>query len=309
MSVETITPVPPSSAVAPAAESPVPGVDPVVKQYDRPVLFYVVATAVPWVCWLAAGFLSHRSEQTSAVQLATAALGVIGLAAPVGVAAWLIRRKPALVADVRARLRWPGQASRGFVIAAFALMPGSVLVASAISLLLGYDADQFQLRDGWTFSAGVLPVWFTLVAAAVLEELAWHSYGTDALISRMRVFSASMLFALIWTVWHLPLSSIEGYYHAEVVEQGWLQTLNFPLSLVAFVLLMNWIYFRSGRSIILAVIVHISANFGNEVFNTHEDTKLIQTALLLAVCVVVVIKDRELFFRRPQRVVAAAKAA
>lgn len=302
MSDEVTATPPRTNAASPTAA----GIDPVVTQYDRPALFYVLATVIPWLCWLAAAFFSHRPEQTPAVQLATAALGVVGLAAPVAVAAWLISRKRALIDDVRKRLAWPRRAGWVFVVAAFALMPGSTLVASAISLLFGYDADQFQLRDGWTFSAGVLPVWFTLVAAAVLEELAWHSYGTDALIRRMRVFSASMLFALIWTLWHLPLSFIKGYYHAEVVAQGWLQTLNFPLSLVAFVLLMNWIYFRSGRSILLAVVVHISANFGNEVFNTHEDTKIIQTALLLVVCAIVVTKDRRLFFRRPRSGVVSA---
>src|SRR5699024_11531146 len=88
----------------------------------------------------------------------------------------------------------------------------------------------FHLRAGYAFSAGVLPVWITLLGAAIFEEFAWHGYGTDTLIRRMSVFTASIVFTLIWFLWHIPLAFIEGYYHNEVVESGVLHTLNFPAS-------------------------------------------------------------------------------
>lgn len=76
--------------------------------------------------------------------------------------------------------------------------------------------------------------------------------------------------------------------------------LNFPLSMVAFVLLMNWLYFRGGRSILIPIVFHLTANLVNEIFLTDPDTKIIQTGLLLVVAAVVVWRDRELFFARPQ---------
>ena len=45
---------------------------------------------------------------------------------------------------------------------------------------------------------------------------------------------------------------------------------------------------------------HITASFANEIFLTHPDTKIIQTSLLLTLSAVVVARNRELFFRRPQ---------
>lgn len=272
---------------------------PVATRYDRPVLFYVLATAIPWAFWFAAAYLSHLPEQTSAVQVWTAVLGLAGLVAPVFVVVGLVRNRPELRADIRRRLVWPAGARWGFVAGALVLLLASLLAAQAISLLFGYSADQFLLRDGFTFSAGLLPVWVTLLGAALFEEVAWHSYGTDALVARMRVFTASMLFTVIWALWHLPLAFIDGYYHSEVVETGWLHTLNFPLSMVAFVLIMNWLYFRTGRSILITVVFHATANVVNEVFMTHEDTKIIQTALLLIVAAIVVVRDRDLFFGRP----------
>src|SRR5690625_2407510 len=197
---------------------------------------------------------------------------------------------------------WPGRGALtgSTSLVRSSLLPVSLLLAQVISLPLGYSAEQFLLRDGYTFSAGLLPVWVTLLGAAVVEELAWHSYGTDTLIRRMSVFSASMVFTVIWVLWHLPLSFIDGYYHNEVVKSGVLHTLTFPASMIAFVILMNWLYFRCGRSILIPIIFHISANFSAEMFMTDPDSKVIQTGILLILSVVVVIKERRLFFTRPE---------
>ena len=58
-----------------------------------------------------------------------------------------------------------------------------------------------------------------------------------------------------------------------------------------------------GRNIPLTIVFHLVANVGNELFLTHPDTKVIQTAILLVVCVVVVWRDRELFLTRPGRAI------
>lgn len=273
----------------------------IVSHYNKPVLFYVLTTIIPWAFWLLAAHLSHQPNQTSGVRVFTAILQLAGLIAPLGVVGWLVRNKPALRADIRQRLLWPRGASPFYLACAVLLPLGSLLAAQGLSLLFGYSADQFQLRGGFSFTAGLIPVWIVLGLAALLEELAWHSYGTDALVTRMRLFWASLLFTVIWALWHFPLALIKGYYQAEVVQQGWLHALNFPLSMVAFVLIMNWLYYRTGRSIAVAVLFHASANYSNELFNTHPDSKLIQTVLFLIVAGVAVWRNRELFFRWPLR--------
>ena len=78
-----------------------------------------------------------------------------------------------------------------------------------------------------------------------------------------------------------------------------LHTLNFPASMIAFVLLMNWLYFRCGRSILIPIIFHISANFSAEMFMTDPDSKIIQTVLLLLLSLIIVVLDRKLFFNKP----------
>jgi len=71
-----------------------------------------------------------------------------------------------------------------------------------------------------SFSSGMLvSAWFLIMFAPVVEELAWHSYGTDALRQRFSLFTTSMIFAVYWVLWHLPLGFVKGYYQNQVVVE------------------------------------------------------------------------------------------
>ncbi len=276
---------------------------PVVARYRRPWLFYGLSTAIPWALWFTAGYLSRLPEPTTARLATMAVLGLGGLFAPLVVAWSLVRKDPVLRADVLHRLVNVREVPGWAWAVSLLLLPVALLVATAVSLLLGYSPEQFLLRGGVSFTAGLIPAWLTLVLAPVVEELAWHSYGTDALASRYSVWRTSLVFGVIWFFWHVPLGTIQGYYQNEVVETGLLASLNFALSVFPFLILMNWVYYRSGRNILVAIVFHLTANLGNELFLTHPDTKVIQTALLLVVCGFVLRHERELFFTRPKRVV------
>ncbi len=272
--------------------------DPITTRYEHPWLFFGLATAIPWALWFAAGYLSHRTEHAFLVDIAVVFCEFAGLLAPVVVAAVLIVRA-GLSKDVLGRLTNLHQIRPLFGVFAVLGLPLALLLGTALSLPLGYSPEQFLLRGGFTFTAGLVPVWIPLALAPILEELAWHGYGTDALVARWSVFKTSTIFAVIWALWHLPLASIKGYYQAEVVDTGWLSTVNFLVSIFPFMILMNWLYYRCERSIIVAIVFHLSANFGNEIFRTHPDTKAIQTVILLIVSGFVLWRDRKLFFSRP----------
>jgi hypothetical protein len=107
-----------------------------------------------------------------------------------------------------------------------------------------------------------------------------------------------MIFAVYWAFWHFPLSFINGYYHSNLVESGMLYSLNFVVSMIPFVLIMNWLYYKTNRNILLPVVFHITAGFFNEIFATHPMSKVIQTGLLLIVSVYLVITEKEMFFKR-----------
>lgn len=176
-------------------------------------------------------------------------------------------------------------------------MVTSILLAQTISLLFGHSTSQFALSGKFTFTAGIFPAWFLLFIAPVLEELAWHSYGTDCLRKRFNLFTVSMIFAVFWALWHFPLSFIKDYYQSNLVETGMIYSINFAVSLIPFVLLMNWLYYKTGRNIFVVIVFHITAGFFNEIFSTLPDSKVIQTVILLILSIVIVIKDRNFFFK------------
>ncbi|MCB1679094.1 MAG: CPBP family intramembrane metalloprotease [Halioglobus sp.] len=56
-----------------------------------------------------------------------------------------------------------------------------------------------------------------LILAPVVEELGWHSYGTDCLRSRMSLFMTSLLFSVFLAIWHIPLAGMRDYYQSNLV--------------------------------------------------------------------------------------------
>lgn len=270
----------------------------IIKRYKRPLAFYLLSIAIPWSLWFLSAYLSHKIPFTNNLEWATGITSFAGLLAPVIIALFFMLPNKELKKDFLGRFVNFKHIEPQYFLITCCVMLLSILSAQAISLFFGYSADQFQLRGSFTFTSAIFPVWFLLLAAPIVEELAWHSYGTDSLLSRLNLFTASLLFAIFWAFWHFPLSLIKDYYHSNLVESGIIYSVNFVVSLIPFVFIMNWIYYKTNRNILLPIVFHITAVFFNEIFNTHPMSKVIQTGLLLLITIYLVIKDKDLFFKR-----------
>lgn len=268
-----------------------------IEKYRHPILFYSLSMIIPWSVWFAAGYLSHLTPSNSFYVMAASVFGIIGLVSPMIIAFSLMLSDSELRSDLYSRLFSLKKVKPFYLFMTLFLMLASILMAQAISLLFGYSAEQFKLSGGFSFTAGIFPAWFMLFLAPVLEELAWHTYGTDCLRQRFNLFKTSIIFAFFFALWHFPLSFIKNYYQANLAEEGMIYSLNFAVSLIPYVILMNWLYYKTGRNIFIVIVFHISAGFFNEIFLTHPDSKIIQTILLLVLTVFIVIKDRDFFFK------------
>lgn len=269
----------------------------ILERYRHPVLFYVLSIVIPWILWFIAGYVSHIEPRSHFHTITYSTVGMLGLISPIIVALALMMPDPILWRDFKNRLFNFRAITPWYAIITCFVMLASILVAQAISLLFGYSASQFAFSESFSFTGGLFSAWFLLLIAPILEELAWHSYGTDCLRRRLNLFTTSMIFAVFWALWHFPLSFIKDYYQSNVAESGILYSLNFVVSLIPFVILMNWLYFKTGRNIMVVIVFHITAGFFNEIFATHPMSKVIQTALLLILSIVILFKERELFFK------------
>jgi membrane protease YdiL (CAAX protease family) len=266
-----------------------------IENYRRPLLFYGLATAIPWSFWFAAAWISDLPNPTHEQVLIETVLGLAGISAPMLIAFAMIGANKMLRRDLAGRLFNFGATKPVYWLFAFGLMPASILAAIAISLFFGYDAAQFRIASVPSFTSGLMSTWAILVLVPLLEELAWHTYGTDALVSRFSLPTTCVIFAVFWGAWHAPVFLIKGYYYSNLVHQGIWDTINFPLSLFSFVFVMNWLYYRAARNVWIAVVFHITAGYFGEFFSPHPDTKIIQTVILTVLAVVVVLTNRDLF--------------
>jgi membrane protease YdiL (CAAX protease family) len=270
----------------------------IIAKYKNPIIFYSISIIIPWSFWFSAGYISHLTPYSDQYLKIASLLGFIGLLGPLGATCWLASRDSALRKDILGRIINFRSIKLKYLFLSGFLMLASILLAQAISLLFGYSPSQFSITGHFTFSSGIFPVWFLLIIAPVIEELAWHSYGTDCLRNRMNLFKTSLLFGAFWGVWHMPLSTIRDYYQSNLVATGWIYGVNFLVSIVPYVLLMNWLYYKSKRNIFIAIIFHISAGYFNEIFATHPDSKIIQTGLLLILATILILREKDFFFKR-----------
>jgi len=269
-----------------------------IEKYNRPAFFYGLSLLIPWTLWLAVAYLSHLENQNMLTQMTESGLGILGLISPLLVAAYLFVQNKDLMKDMKARFFSVGKIPAKYMFITLFMIPLSIIAAQLLSVLAGHGLEQFFISGRPTFTSMLLPPWFLLIFAPIVEEMAWHSYGTDTLRRRFNLFITSMIFAVYWVIWHLPLALVKGYYQSNVVAEGPLHSLNFALSLFVFVILMNWLYYKTNRNITVAVVFHLTANVSNEIFATHPDSKIIQTFLLLLICGYVLATERKFFFSK-----------
>jgi len=270
----------------------------IIERYNRPIFFYGLSLVIPWTLWFGAAYISHLKDINQYLMIVQGALGILGLLAPFFVALYLFISERELYSDFKNRLFKQNEFSPIYTALAFFLIFASIVISQLISLLFGHDINQFYISGSPTFNSALLSPWFILIFAPIVEELAWHSYGTDALRSKFNLFTTSIIFSVYWVIWHIPLSFIKGYYHSNVVAIGLLYSINFIFSLFVFVIIMNWLYYKTNRNIFIMIIFHLSANISNEIFATHPDSKVIQTVLLMIFAIIVIIKERKMFFSK-----------
>lgn len=109
--------------------------------YRHPVLFYSLATIIPWTFWFITAFLSH--QMPSAFTITGSTLAVIGLVSPMLIAFAMIYFDVNLRKDFISRFFNFSTVKPFYLLTTCFLMLASILLAQAISLIFGYSPDQF----------------------------------------------------------------------------------------------------------------------------------------------------------------------
>jgi CAAX protease family protein len=264
----------------------------------HPLLWFVIFTyGFSWGLWLlmilsARNLLPFRFPTTPAGSFGPAFGGLL--------TAFLLDGGKGLKAilkslgQVRARL--------GTYLFAFFLIVGVYLAGLGLS---------FAIRGVWPAVKLELPAsklvgyfFLILVLGGPLgEEIGWRGVLQPLLHRKMTPFAASLIIAVIWFGWHVPLFWLEG------AAQKGESILNFLASTTAFSFLFTWLYLKSRGSLFLAILFHTSVNFVSAVlapglvaaWQKEDASGVMLLAAFGVAAVLFVILGRRDFFRKPAR--------
>jgi len=176
------------------------------------------------------------------------------------------------------------------------IMPFALFAATALSLLFGRSADQFLLSSEFKIMDGsVLLSLLILFLAPTLEELGWRGYGVDSIRSKFNLIKTTLLFAVLWGMWHLPLFFINGYYQHELWDTSIVYVINFFAQVLVATIWMNWMYYKNDRSITASILFHFMFNLFSVLFQTEQFTKCIITIILLILSIVIILRNKAFF--------------
>ncbi len=262
----------------------------------KPGVYFSMTFIATYVLWFAGAAISFQNENNEWYMF----LMLLGLIAPFVISLGMTwaSGNAELKKDFLNRLINFKLIPIKMLPAALFIMPLSVLVATAISLLFGESVDQFQLAKEFSFTTGFVPVLSLLLLAATFEELGWRGYAFDSLHSRYNALYASILFGVLWSLWHLPLLFVKNSYQYEIAQQDIGYAINFFVSIIPMGVIISWICLKNNKSVLAAIGFHFVVNISQEALAMTQVTKCIQTGVLFVFAIIIIVLEKELFFSK-----------
>jgi membrane protease YdiL (CAAX protease family) len=272
----------------------------------QPKKFFLLTFVVTWISWFLSAYFSYQENGESIFVV----FMIPGLIAPFAIALYMILKSKNT------------ELKKGFLRKLFDLrlikpatipvllffMPLAVVLSIFVSLPFGQSMDQLQFSPEFSFSVGFIPVLLVLFLAASFEELGWRSYAMDSLHSRMSYFKATLIFAVLWALWHLPLFFINGYYQNELIRESWVFALNFFVSVIPMAFIISWVCKKNSSSILAAILFHFVINLSQELLNITQVTKCVETLVLIVLAGIIVYVERDMYFDKPAQKTVKAKS-
>ncbi len=132
-----------------------------------------------------------------------------------------------------------------------------------------------------------------LVVFPLSEELAWRGLALPRLAQRHGVVGASARVGVAWAVWHALMFDLSGYHPLTVV-------VSVPF-FVAGSVVYAWAWLRTGRSLWVAVLLHVGAHLNNasRPLPGNVTPALASTVGYVLLALALVALDRETFRHAP----------
>lgn len=211
--------------------------------------FFLLTFLVSWTCFFGSAAVTPAGASPAAG--VAGAIYIVGVFAPALVAlalTALATGRGGTFALVRRMVQVPSGAR--WYLFALGYMVGIKLAAALVYRLV---------MGGWP-AFGDTP-WYLLMLAIPFstpvqsgEELGWRGYALPRLASRFGLAWASLGLGAIWALWHLPFFFIAG------VDKTGQSFPMYMLGTMAISVAMAWLYWRTGGSLLVAMLMHAAVN-------------------------------------------------
>jgi uncharacterized protein len=171
------------------------------------------------------------------------------------------------------------------------LFPGLTIAASLAAVAAGASPMPLdlqgaggRLQEPASFLAFVL---FILIIGPLPEEIGWRGYLLDRLQVRWNALAASLVLALIWWSWHLPLFGLPGYFDAfgRAPPTPW----DLLWGILPAAVVYTWVYNNTDRSVLAVILLHFMHNFTGEFLGMDDPVRPIRLGLEWGVAIGVVL--------------------
>ena len=242
--------------------------------------FLIFSHGWTWGWWLVAALLANRSGGTIWQMPAAAAFYLGGAGVMLGGIVMTGRLAGrAGLADLARRTLDPRPIALRWWLLILAWYP--VLTLAAAMLVAPFDAstslDLSLAAARLLDPAGLLLfLGFILLIGPLPEEIGWRGFLLDRLLPHHGVLAASMVVALAWWSWHLPLGLMPGYFEAFSRRPDLLVQL---ADLIPTAIIYTWIYVSTGRSVLAVIMFHFMGNLAGQFLGPSDATRLGRLAL------------------------------
>lgn len=162
-----------------------------------------------------------------------------------------------------------------------------VVLLAPVLHLTGYWVMRIAdvpLPDPQLSVAMVAPLAIASFIAALAEELGWSAYAVDRAQDHCSALRTGLQVGMFWALWHLVPMAQVGRSMEWIAAQA--------LFLVAFRVLLVWLYNNAGQSVFAVAVCHATANVSWQLFpnqGSHYDPRvMVAVAVIVAAAVTVV---------------------
>jgi uncharacterized protein len=135
------------------------------------------------------------------------------------------------------------------------------LAAIALHVALGGQPPSPGLLVG-ALPTLLIVVVYMIITVALGEEVGWRGYALPALQARYSALVASLILGVLWALWHLPVFFNPDTHYSN------LPFLLFLAYMVAFAVLITWVFNSAEGIVLMAIFFHAVMNASSELWKT-----------------------------------------